>query len=225
MKRRDFSLRTLQLASAGLGLGLGLATAGAARAQTPAASLVEGKDFIQLQTPAPVSLPSAQKKVEVIEFFWYGCPHCFAFEPLLEPWVKQLPADVYFRAQPFAFIGPVEHQKLFYALEELGQREAMQRKLFNAIHVQKKSLNTEAEIGAFVAANGVDGAKFAEAFKSFAVNTKLSRGKQLSGAYKIDSVPTLGIQGRFFTSPSLTGSSERALQVTDGLIQRARLAA
>jgi protein dithiol oxidoreductase (disulfide-forming) len=216
MKRRDFSL---QLATAGLGWAL----VGGATAQPAGAALVEGKDFIKLQTPAPVNLPSPQKKVEVIEFFWYGCPHCFALEPLLEPWVKQLPPDVHFHAQPFAFIGALEHQKLFYALEELGQREAMQRKIFNAIHVQRKPLNTEAEIGAFVAANGVDGAKFAEAFKSFAVNTKVSRGKQISSAYKIDSVPTLGIQGRFFTSPSLTGSSERALQVADGLIQRARL--
>jgi protein dithiol oxidoreductase (disulfide-forming) len=215
MKRREFSLH---LASAGVGLAL---TAGV-RAQPAGAALVEGKDFIKLQTPAAVNLPSPQKKVEVIEFFWYGCPSCFAFEPALESWVKQLPADVHFRAHPFAFIGPVEHQKLFYALEELGQREALHRKLFNAIHVQRKPLNTEAEIGAFVAANGVDGAKFAEAFKSFAVNTKLSRGKQLSGAYKIDGVPALGIHGRFFTSPALTGSSERALQVADGLIQRAR---
>lgn len=215
MKRRDFSL---QLIAA----GVGLAGAGRALAQPAGGALVEGKDFIKLQTPAPVNLPSPQKKVEIIEFFWYGCPHCFALEPLLEPWVKQLPADVHFHALPFAFIGPLEHQKLFYALEELGQREALQRKIFNAIHVQRKTLNTEAELGAFVAANGVDSAKFAEAFKSFAVNTKISRGKQICSAYKIDSVPTLGIQGRFFTSPSLTGSSERALQVADGLIQRAR---
>jgi protein dithiol oxidoreductase (disulfide-forming) len=216
MKRRDFSL---QLAATGAGLGFGLGLAGSALAQ---GGPVEGKDFVKLQTPVPVNLPSPQKKIEVVEFFWYGCPHCFAFEPVLEPWVKQLPPDVFFRALPVAFLGPVEHQKLFYALEELGQREALQRKLFNAIHVLKKTLNTEAEIGAFVAANGVDGAKFAEAFKSFAVSTKVSRGKQLSGAYKIDGVPALGIHGRFFTSPSLTGSSERALVVADNLIQRVR---
>jgi protein dithiol oxidoreductase (disulfide-forming) len=221
MKRRDFSLQL-----AGTGLGLGCVWADSASAQNPAGPApVEGKDFIKLQTPAAVSLPSPQKKVEVIEFFWYGCPHCFAFEPVLVPWSKQLPADVHFHAMPFAFIGPVEHQKLFYALEELGQREALQGKLFNAIHVQKKTLNTEAEIGAFVSANGVDGAKFAEAFKSFSVSTKLSRGKQLSSAYKIDGVPALGVHGRFFTSTSLAGSFERALLVADSLIKRARLAA
>jgi thiol:disulfide interchange protein DsbA len=123
---------------------------------------------------------------------------------------------------PFAFIGPVEHQKMFYALEELGQREALHRKLFNAIHVQNKRINTEAEITAFVSANGVDGARFTEAFRSFGVNTKLTRGKQLSNAYKIDGVPALGIQGRYYTSATLAGTHERALSVADFLILRAR---
>jgi thiol:disulfide interchange protein DsbA len=212
MKRREF---TQQLA----GAGLGLAVAGGARAQPAPA---EGKDFVKLSTPVPVMQLAAPRKVEVIEFFWYGCPHCFAFEPFIEPWAKALPTDVFFHPVPFAFIGPAEHQKLFYALEEMGQREALHRKLFNAIHVQNKRLNTEAEITAFVTANGVDGTKFAEAWKSFAVNTKLSRGKQLASGYKIDGVPALGVQGRFYTSATLAGTHERSLQVADYLIQRAR---
>lgn len=216
MKRREFTNR---LGLAGMTLA-GLA--GPVRAQ--GAQPVEGKDYAKLQTPAPVGTLPAGKKVEVIEFFWYGCPHCFAFEPLIEAWVKRLPPDVYFRQLPFAFIGPVEHQKLFYALEELGQREAMQRKLFSAIHVERKQLNSEADITKFVAANGIDAAKFSQAFKSFGVNTKLSRGKALSNAYKIDSVPTIGIHGRYFTSASLAGTHERALQVADQLIQRVRQA-
>jgi protein dithiol oxidoreductase (disulfide-forming) len=211
MNRRDFSM---QLAAA----GLGLASAGAARAQ---GAPEEGKHYVKLQTPAPVSLQAA-KKVEVLEFFWYGCPHCFSFEPIVSSWAKKLPADVQFRQMPFGYIGPVEHQKLFYALEELGQREEMQPKIFNAIHVQNKRLNSEADITAFVAANGVDGAKFTEAFKSFAVNTKVSKGKTVSNAYKIDGVPALGIQGRFYTSATLAGSHERALAVTDFLVQRVR---
>ena len=216
MNRRDFSLQL-----AGAGAGIGLAAAGAARAQGVP---VEGQQFVRLQTAAQVSLPTA-KKIEVIEFFWYGCPHCFSFEPIVKAWSKTLPADVYFHQMPFGFIGPVEHQKLFYALEELGQREALQNKLFNAIHVQRARLNTEAEITAFVAANGVDGAKFAEAFKGFAVNTKVSRGKKLSGDYKIDGVPALGIQGRYYTSATLAGDHERAIKVADYLIQRARTGA
>ena len=215
MNRRDFSK---QLAAAGLTLAT---AAGAAKAQ---GGPVEGKDFIKLETAAAVNLP-ANKKIEVVEFFWYGCSHCFAFEPVLEPWAKRLPADVYFHAVPFAFIGPVEHQKLFYALEELGQREALHGKLFNAIHVQNKRLNTESEITDFVVANGVDKAKFTDAFKSFAVNTKLSRGKQLSSAYKIDSVPMLGIHGRYRTSAGMAGTQERALGVAEYLMQRARQSA
>ncbi len=212
MKRRDFSK---QLA----GAGLGLAVAGAARAQ---GAPVEGKDYVKLQTAAPVTLATPQKKIDVIEFFWYGCSHCFAFEPVLESWVKRLPADVQFRQLPFALIGPPEHQKMFYALEEIGQREAMHRKLFNAIHVQSKRLNSEADITAFLVANGVDGAKFSEAYKSFAVNTLVSRGKQLSNAYKIDGVPALGVHGRYYTAASLAGTHERAVMVADYLIQRAR---
>ena len=212
MHRRDFSKHLA-------GAGLGLALAGTARAQGGAPA--EGKDYVKLQTPVAASLPTG-KKVEVIEFFWYGCPHCFAFEPIVQPWVKKLPADVYFHQVPFGYIGPLEHQKLFYALEELGQREAMQGKIFHAIHVENKKLNSEADITAFVAANGVDGAKFTEAFKSFGVNTKVSKGKTLGNAYKIDSVPAIGVHGRFYTAASLAGSHERALTVTDFLINRAR---
>jgi thiol:disulfide interchange protein DsbA len=211
MKRRDFSKH---LVGAGLGLSL---TQGARAQGTPE----EGKQYMKLQSPVATNLP-AGKKIEVIEFFWYGCPHCFNFEPTLEPWARQLPADVYYHPMPIYFLGPVEHQKVFYALEEIGQREALHTKLFNAIHVQRKTLNTEAEITAFVTANGVDGAKFSEAFKSFSVNTKVSRGKQVASAYKLDGVPSVCVQGRFHTSPGLAGSPERAVQVAEFLIQRAR---
>ncbi|KPF41369.1 disulfide bond formation protein DsbA [beta proteobacterium AAP51] len=217
MNRRDFS-SLLAGAAGAAGAGLGLAASGSALAQ---GAPVEGKHFVRLQTPAPVTL-SADKKIEVIEFFWYGCPACFAFEPTADAWKKRLPADVQFRQLPFAFIGPLEHQKMFYALEELGQREALQKRIFNAIHLEGRRINTEADIIAFVTANGVDRAKFVEAWKSFGVNTRLNRGKQLSNAYKIDGVPAIGIQGRFYTAPSLAGGGERAVAVAEFLIQRVR---
>ncbi len=212
MKRREFSTHLA-------GAGLGLALAGTAHAQ---GALEEGKHYVRLQTAAPVTLPSPDKKVEVIEFFWYGCPHCFTLEPLIAAWTKTLAPDVAFRQLPFAFIGPPEHQKLFYALEELGQREALQRRIFTAIHVDRQRINTEADIIAFMVANGVDRAKFTDAWKSFGVNTKINRGKQLSNAYKIDGVPAIGIQGRYYTSATLAGSHERALAVSNYLIDRAR---
>lgn len=212
MDRRDFSRHLA-------GAGLGLALAGTARAQGGAPE--EGKHYAKLGTPLAVSLPPG-KKVEVIEFFWYGCSHCFAFEPILHPWVKRLPADVAFRQVPFGYIGPVEHQKLFYALEEIGQREALQPKIFNAIHVENKRINSESDIVKFVVANGVDEAKFTEAWRSFGVSNKVARGKTLSNGYKIDGVPAMGIHGRFFTGATLAGSHERTLAVVEFLVNKVR---
>ena len=213
MQRRDFSL---QLA----GAGLGLAMTGVAHAQ---GAPKEGTHYVKLSTPAPVQLSGPDKKIEVVEFFWYGCPHCYAFEPTLEPWVKKLPADVSFRQVPVAFMAQYQiHQKLFYALEEMGQLPAMHRKVFNAIHQQNKRLSSESEVIAFATASGIDGAKLGESMKSFGVSTKVNRAKQLAEAYKIDGVPALGINGRFYTSATLAGSHERAVAVADFLIQLSR---
>jgi thiol:disulfide interchange protein DsbA len=215
MQRRDFN-RTLA------GAGLGLTVASGAHAQ---AAFKEGTQYVKLSTPAAVKLPSPDKKVEVVEFFWYGCPHCYAFEPILEGWVKKLPADVAFRKVPVGFMAAHQfHQKLYYALEETGQLAAMHAKVFNAIHQQGKRMGSESEVVAFLNANGGDGAKVAEAMKGFGVNTKANLAKQLADAYKIDGVPALGINGRFYTSGALAGSHERATQVADFLIQTARKA-
>jgi thiol:disulfide interchange protein DsbA len=213
MNRRDFS-RTLAAAS------VGAAWAGAARAQ---GGPVEGQHYVKLSTPAPVTLPSPDKKVDVVEFFGYWCPHCNAFESTLEAWVKRLPPDVSFRRVPVAFQPmQVPLQKAYFALEDMGQIGAMHRKLFAAIHQQGKRFNTDAEIIEFVAANGVDAAKFRDAFGSFSISTRINRARQLSADYKIDGVPTLGVHGRFFTSGSLAGSNDRMVGVADFLIQRAR---
>jgi protein dithiol oxidoreductase (disulfide-forming) len=214
MQRRDFS-RTLA------GAALGLTAAGVARAQ---GAPKEGTHYVRLQTPAAVTLP-ADKKIEVVEFFWYGCPHCYAFEPTLEAWVKKLPADVSFRQVPVGFMAAhQQHQRLFYALEEMGVLATMHRRVFAAIHQQNRRLGNEADIVAFANANGVDGAKLAESMKGFGVSTKATRARQLTDAYKIDGVPALGIHGRFYTAASLAGSHERAVAVADHLIGLARKA-
>jgi protein dithiol oxidoreductase (disulfide-forming) len=215
MKRREF---TVQMA--GLGLVGGLGTLVAVPAHAQGAAPVEGRDFVRL--PTPVAVPSGGK-IDVIEFFWYGCPHCNAFEPMLDAWARKLPADVAFRRIPVAFTAMHEnHAKIFYALEATDQVEALHRKVFAAIHLQRQRLDKEADIVEFVNRSGGDGAKFAEAFKSFGVATKARQGKQLSDSYKIDGVPSLGIHGRWFTSGSLAGSNDRALAVADALIARAR---
>ncbi len=216
MKRREFSKQVLAQAAVA---GLGLAAAGTARAQAP----VEGRHYVKLSSAAPVTLPSPDKKIEVVEFFWYGCPHCNAFEPAIEAWAKRIAPDVAFRQVPVGF-SPMHqmHQKLYYALEETGQLHALHRKVFAAMHLQGKRLLSEKEIVEFVGASGGDAAKFQAAFKGFGVNTKATRARQLSEAYKIDGVPTLGVQGRYYTGGALAGSNEAALAVVDHLIQKVR---
>ena len=211
MQRRDFSTA---LAAAALGT-----TAQTTRAQ--GGPPVEGKDYLRLSPPLA---PPPGGTIEVIEFFWYGCPHCNAFEPMLDAWSKKLAPDVRFRRVPVAFREQPygAHQRIYFALEEMKLTEAMHRKVFAAIHVDHMRLDQPDEIAAFMAKNGVDAAKFMASYNGFSVQTKSRQATQLAQAYKIDGVPAIGIQGKFFTSASLTGSPERALLVTDYLILRIR---
>jgi thiol:disulfide interchange protein DsbA len=177
--------------------------------------------FIRLAKPAPVSTPAG--KIEVVEFFWYGCPHCNALEPALEAWVRKLPADVVFRRVPVAFGAVHEaHQRLFYTLEAMGQLAAVHPKVFAAIHTQRQRLEKEADQIAFLKGAGVDTSRYAELSKSFSVQTKMRQAKQLTDAYDIDGVPTIGVHGRFHTSGSLAGDNMRALAVAEMLIARVR---
>ena len=214
MKRRQFS--------AALATGtVGVASSIANLAQAQGAAPVEGKDYLRLSSPLPAP-PGG--KIEVIDFFWYGCPHCNAFGPQLDAWAKKLPPDVIYRHVPVAFREEpfVAHQKIYYALDEMKLSEAMHRRVFAAIHVDRQRLDKPAEIAAFMAKNGVDGEKFLEHYNGFSVQTKVRQATQLAQAYKLDGVPALGIQGRYFTSATLAGSPERALAVADYLILQVR---
>ena len=213
MKRRDFSIGVL---------GAGLAAGGFGPAWAQAGGVpVEGKDYVKLGQPAAVAAPG---KVEVIEFFWYGCPHCNAFEPSLDAWQKKLPADVAFRRVPVAFRDEpyVAHQRIFYALDEMKLVEQMHRKVFYAIHNDHQRLDKPADIAAFMGKNGVDGNQFLAHYNGFSMQSKLAQAAQLAKAYRIDGVPSVGVQGRYFTSPSMAGNHERALTVADWLIQQSR---
>jgi len=214
MNRREFSA---QVMSAGLGATV-LSIASPAWAQ---GGPVEGKHYVRLSQPLPVT---SNDKIEVIEFFWYGCPHCHAFEPALDAWQKKLPADVAFRRVHVAFRDEpfVAHQRIFYALEAMGLVPGLHRKVFYAIHNERMRLDKPAEIAAFMAKNGVDSAKFLEVFNSFAVVSKARQARQLADAYKIDGVPAIGIQGRYYTSGALAGNPDASLAVADYLIQRVR---
>ena len=182
---------------------------------------VEGTNYVKLGQAVPV--PSGGK-IDVIEFFWYGCPHCNAFEPTLEAWLKNLPADVAFRRVPVAFSEEpfVAHQKIFYALDAMGLIPTLHRKVFYAIHVERQRLDKPADISAFMVKNGVDGGKFMENFNSFSTQTKVRQASKLAADYKIDGVPAIGVHGKYFTSGTLAGSPEAALVVANWLIQRER---
>jgi thiol:disulfide interchange protein DsbA len=182
----------------------------------------EGLHFLAVSPPAPADLPPGHK-AEVIEFFWYECPHCFDFDPAVEAWRARLPADVSFRRVPVGFTARHQaSQKLFYALQVMGALDLMHPRVFSAIHLLHQRLLSEAEMAAFVAAQGIDGAKFTDTLRSFQVSTLATRARQLSDAYKCDAVPMLGVNGRWTTSGAHAGSNERSLAVVDFLIERQR---
>jgi thiol:disulfide interchange protein DsbA len=214
MNRRDFS--SMLLAS---GTTAPLLLGGTSVwAQAPAP--VEGRDYSRVDPPQPAG-PAG--KVEVIEFFSYACPHCNAFEPVLSGWAHALPADVVFRRVPVPFLYNSENfQRTYYALETLHLVDAMQPKIFAALHVEKQRLDKPEDIAAVVGKNGGDAAKFLAAFKSFSVATSVARAKKMVADYKIDAVPTLAVQGRFLTSPAQANGEQQSLGVASALIDRAR---
>ncbi|MFY7867568.1 thiol:disulfide interchange protein DsbA/DsbL [Roseateles sp.] len=223
IKRRDFSAT---LGSLGLGtLAIAAALPGVAQAQ---GGPVEGKQFLRLAKPLPLAQPG---KVEVIEFFWYGCPHCFAFDPTLNAWVKQLPADVSFRRVHVSWNAYNKlHQRLFFALEALGKEAELHERVFHAFQVERLPLDSEKSITELAVKLGLDGAKFSAAFNNFGMNAKCEQANKLSEAYQIDGVPALGIGGMFLTSPSKAGvrgqseqlQGKQAIAVADHLINLAR---
>ena len=218
MNRREFSSQALGAA------GLTLAPAWVTHVRAQGGAPVEGTNYVKLSQKAPVSAPAG--KTEVVEFFWYGCPHCSHFEPHLASWVAKLPADVAFRRVPVAFreVPFVTHQKLYFAIEALGLIPVLHAKAFHAIHVEQQKLDNPEAIALFVTKNGVDPVKFLAMFNSFAVQTKARQARTLVDAYKIDGVPSLGIAGQYYTSVSLNATPEKALAATDFLIAKVRKA-
>jgi thiol:disulfide interchange protein DsbA len=158
-----------------------------------------------------------------VEFFWYSCPHCNAFEPKLNAWLKKLPADVAFRRVPVAFRDDfVPQQRLYYALEAMGKVDDLHAKVFQEIHVNRQPTNREDQILAFVEKNGVDKAKFQELYNSFAISTKARRAKQLQDQYEVDGVPAIGVAGQYYTDGTMAGNMDRALQIVDYLVAEVR---
>jgi protein dithiol oxidoreductase (disulfide-forming) len=208
MKRRNFSL------------AVGAAVTANVLLQSPV--LAQGKgpeagtDYRVVETRAPVEAPAG--KIEVVEFFWYNCPHCNHFEPTFEAWRKRAPKDLAVRLVPVAFNDSfVPQQRLYYALEAMGLVDRLHAKVFKAIHEEKQNLTKGDAIADWVAKQGVDKTKFLEQYNSFTTNTKVTRATQLQNAYRIEGVPALGVAGRYWTDGDMAKTMDRALQVVEFL--------
>ncbi len=207
MKRREFALGSALVALPGM-------LASPAWAQS-------GKGYTELKERAPVEAPAGQ--VEVVEFFSYGCSHCKNFEPMFSAWKKSAPKDVAVRMVHVGFQSSFEPlQRIYYALEALGQVDALHAKVFDALQAQRKRLNQPDVLFPWIAEQGVDRAKFEEAYKSFGVATKLRRAVQLQEAYQVEGTPALGVAGRYYTDGSMAGGFQRMIQLTNGLIEQER---
>lgn len=189
---------------------------------------VEGRQYVRLGR----ALPATTSEIDVVEFFFYTCPHCNAFDPALEAWVHQLPGDVSFRRVPVGGMAVHKlHQRMFYALEAIGAlTPQVHAGIFNAFHRAGLEANDEASVIALVGKLGVDTTRFKAALNDFSLQLKVGRGNALAEAAGVDSVPSLVLAGRWRTSPAMAGTpsqdevvqGQQALAVADFLLKQAR---
>jgi thiol:disulfide interchange protein DsbA len=188
--------------------------ASAAWAQSPASP------YTLLNPPQP---SEGGGKVEVIEFFWYGCPHCYTIEPAVVAWLKTAPKDVVFKrvpAYPSDAWGAMA--SMYYTLEAMGILEQYHSKVFDAMHKQNVNLSNKGKRDEWLKANGIDPAKYAEVEKSFTVNTKIARARQMTQGYKVDSVPRFIVNGKYVVSAESAGGNEKIFPAVDMAIAAAR---
>ena len=203
---------------------LGLA-AGTALAADPQA----GVQYKALASPQPTD---TGRKVEVIEFFAYYCPHCYAFEPVLADWVKrQGDAIAFKRVHVPRDAGVVPQQRLFYTLDAMGLLDGYHARVFKAMHEQHLRLSSDEQVFDWVAQNGIDRARFTDVYRSFGIDARLRRAAAMMDAYGVDRWPLVVIDGRWVTSPSHAGAGsegtearqqQQALQVMDFLVAKAK---
>jgi thiol:disulfide interchange protein DsbA len=174
-------------------------------------------------------LPTAQGtvadagKIEVLEFFWYGCSHCYAFEPQLQSWTKKQAADVQLVKVPVAFAESEQpKQKTYYTLQALGKETQLHGKFFDGIHKDRVRLNDDSAIADFMEKQGIDKKTWQAAFTSFSVQIKAQRARKMAEAYKVDGVPMMAVNGKYLIEPGMTGGTDNMLKVVDFLVQKER---
>jgi thiol:disulfide interchange protein DsbA len=198
-----------------------LFTAAAQAADAPM-TLEAGKQYVELSTPVPVSTPG---KIEVVELFWYGCPHCFHFEPTINPWIEKLPADVSFIRIPAMFGGVWDiHGQAFITLETMQVEHKVHQAMFEAIQKDGKKLASPEELADFLATQGIDKAAFLNTYNSFGVKGKVANAKRLAMSYQISGVPSMIVNGKYRFDIGSSGGPEQTLQVADQLIAKERAA-
>ncbi len=211
LNRTSASFATLMFAAL-----FACAGTGNSLAQTP----VKGTHYVELSPPQPTE---STGKIEVIEFFWYGCPHCYALEPLIDTWMKKLPNDAVFNRVPAIF----NEQwgvaaRVYYALDAIGEETRVRAALFDAIHKENLRITSESALEEWLGKKGVSVEKYKAAYRSFGVESRYRRAAQMTQSYKIDGVPTFAVQGRFVISATANGEPRQLLSVTDYLIGEAR---
>jgi thiol:disulfide interchange protein DsbA len=197
-----------------------LATAIAAVGFAAAGASAQQPEFGLVNPPQPTE---GGGKIEVIEFFWYGCPHCARVEPFVVKWVAAQPKDVVFkRVHALPSNAWLENATLFYTLEAMGKLDALHTKVFDAIHNEGANLNNQAVRDAWLTKNGIDPAKYAEVAKSFSVQTKLTRARQMTSAYKVDGVPQFYVNGKYVTNNSYAQGEPKIMPIVEKLVDKVR---
>ncbi len=183
---------------------------------------VAGKDFDVISPAIRTANPD---KIEAVEFFWYGCGHCYSFEPVLAKWKKTLSEDVTFRGIPAMWGGAMElHAKAYYAARALGVAEKMDQAIFQALNVDRKQLRTDGEIAELFAQNGVAEEDFYKAYNSFGVSSQVSQANATARAAKITGTPAMMVNGKYLIGPRKAGSTANMLKIADYLIEKERAA-
>jgi len=182
---------------------------------------VQAEDTYKLIIPAQPT--QTEGKIEVLEVFWYGCPHCYHFEPFLSEWLKTKPDDVEFRRMPGIFNKNwVPHARAYFTAEKLGVLGKIHSQLFDALHKDRKRIFTESELKDFFVSKGVDGDEFTRVYNSSEVETKFRQAFVMGQRYKITGVPAVIVNGKYMTSGSMAGSYENLLKTVDQLVDKER---
>ncbi len=169
---------------------------------------------------SPAQLTQDVNKVEVIEFFWYGCPHCFSFEPLLDKWVKELPENVQFIRQPAVFSAIWgKHAKAYFTAEALGVVDKVHADFFDSIQNKREKLDTTKKLAKFFADHGVDNEAFTDAFNSFLVTTKAAQAEKMAARYGVTGVPAIIVNGKYMVNSTLAGSHKNMIAIMDRLVK------